>query len=730
MASEARGRGEEEDGGGILETRCVGHYQVGEPLGEGGFGQVFSGWDSRLERSVALKFLRRAGTRSDLVRDRSLREARLAAWARHPALVAVYDLVSTPEEAVIVMERVSGRTLKQRMREGAITLSETLSILRQAAEALSALHAQGMAHGDLKPSNLMIEHDGRLRVLDFGLAAHIDSAAAADAPDGGHRDTVLGTPAYMSPERLQGAPSSSASDIYALGVVGQALLRAEDEATLPMASASDDDIEQAIRRELSALLERMTERAPSRRTASMAVVAREIERIGRGLEASPVSVAAGGESRAVHRLRALTVAVVVVLLGAGSAAGILALVTADSTAEAPVLTALSPREAVRQAEALLREFDREGAIVAAIEHLERVGGAERLRAPVSALLAIAYCLRYANDDRDPLWLSRAANNAELAVRADDQFALGIAAQAWVEEYRGFPEAAEEAYLTALALEPDNRHALLGHARLLTAAKRFEEAESVLADALGRHPEDRLFWDALGTLRFRQADYLAAEEAFRQSIELKPDSVYAYANLNAVLLRQDRMDEALAVLQAGLNIRPHGQLYNNLGTVLYARGRFAEAAAAFEAALSDARGSPNDYLKWANLADALRWAPGREAEAHAAYARALQLLRPLLRPERPDATRYSRAALYAARLGERDQAAEYLERAGSVAHESADFWFRAMLTAESLGERERSLDNLAAALKLGYPRHLVETEPELVSLRRDRRYHRILNGSEP
>ncbi len=747
------------DGPNVMPSR-VGHYTVAEALGEGGFGRVFAGWDERLHREVALKFL--LPRSSDGHDDRLLHEARLAAAARHPALVAVYDLVQVGHELVVVMERVRGSTLRRRMDEAPISFRETVSILRQTAEALASLHAQGMVHGDLKPANLMIESEGRVRVLDFGLAAriaeggaarHSDAEAGSDAGVGtagagtGRATaarTVAGTPRFMAPERLRGGASSATGDVFALGVLGRDLLACEDTLEFDTDAAEsgagfDPDSQLPARRALDGLLKVMVEPDPGQRLGLMVEVLRVLTAIESGQISAPRLGAADGraattadrpagkETPGIGPGRALELLTAAVLLG------VLAWLGADVPAPAgeppaAVVAAADIRQTIATAEALMLDFDRDGAAAQAVTALESLPADVRARASIAAMLALAYCLRYADDDRDPVWLARAEQHAEAALGADDQLAHAWVARAWTLEYRGDAEAAEAAYGTALSLDPNDPFALHGLGRLLRSRNRFEEAEQVVARGLAAHPNDRRFWDDLGTLRYRRADYIAAADAFRHSIALKPDSIYAYANLSAVLLRLGRDDEALSVIQQGLRIRPHSRLYNNLGTTLYARGRYEEAAAAFRAALSDGRGSPNDYLKWANLADALRWLPEREQEARAAYARALALLEPSLHTEQPDATRHGRAALYAARLGRRDEALRFLGQAQSVAGDDADFRFRAVLTSEALGDRESSLEHLEAAIELGYPQHLVESDPDLVLLRRDLRYHLIVSRS--
>jgi tetratricopeptide (TPR) repeat protein len=254
--------------------------------------------------------------------------------------------------------------------------------------------------------------------------------------------------------------------------------------------------------------------------------------------------------------------------------------------------------------------------------------------------------------------------------------------------------------------------------------RHADARRVLDTALSLYPKEHTFLDGLGTLFYQMGDYPKAEQAFRDSIAAKPTGVIAYANLNAALARQNRTEEALAVLQQGLRVRPHGRLYSNLGTALFSQGRYLEAAEAFQRGLSSQKGSPNDYLKWANLADALRWVPGRDAQARAAYAHALQLVEPAMKQAPTDATLRSRAALYAAKLGDAQRAQAWTSDALALSPPTGDLLFRAAVAAELGGARELALQRIQAALLKGYPRHFIDQEPDLQALRRDLRYHQL------
>ena len=147
------------------------------------------------------------------------------------------------------------------------------------------------------------------------------------------------------------------------------------------------------------------------------------------------------------------------------------------------------------------------------------------------------------------------------------------------------------------------------------------------------------------------------------------------------------------------------------------------------ALSAERGSPNDYRNWANSADALRMIPGREAASEQAYRRALELLRPRLAGT-PDATLLSRAGLYASRVGDADDARTWTAAALARAPDDADAQFRATIVAVLAHDRDTALKRLTRALALGFPPHLVEDEPDLQGLRRDRRFHQLMSKENP
>ncbi|WP_285135799.1 serine/threonine-protein kinase [Microbacterium sp. lyk4-40-TSB-66] len=200
--------------GGLFDGR----YRVGRLLGRGGYARVHEAVDTALERSVALKIIDGDGADpSDVARVRS--EIRLLASVSHPSLVTLYDARLAGAPAYLVMELISGPTLSDRIARGPLPAPEVALIGREIAEAFAVIHARGIVHRDVKPSNILIRpaaHVGetpRATLADFGIAALVGATRVTRA------DTVIGTAAYLSPEQARGLPAAPSSDVYALGLV-------------------------------------------------------------------------------------------------------------------------------------------------------------------------------------------------------------------------------------------------------------------------------------------------------------------------------------------------------------------------------------------------------------------------------------------------------------------------------------------------------------------------------
>ena len=199
----------------------LGHYEIRSQIGAGGMSQVYLAEDSKLRRKVALKLLSADLTKNaDRLRRFEL-EAQAASALNHPNIITVYDIGESEVGRFIVMELVAGRTLRAIISED--NSPETaLALGTQMAKALSAAHAAGITHRDIKPDNIMVRDDGYVKVLDFGLARLLPNVSGEDAATLAQQTTpgtVIGTIAYMSPEQANGQSVSPPSDVFALGIV-------------------------------------------------------------------------------------------------------------------------------------------------------------------------------------------------------------------------------------------------------------------------------------------------------------------------------------------------------------------------------------------------------------------------------------------------------------------------------------------------------------------------------
>jgi serine/threonine-protein kinase len=205
----------------------LGHYRITAKLGEGGMGEVYRGHDERLDRDVAIKVLPEAVAEDAQRLARFEREAKLLASLSHQNVATLHGLEEHDGQRFLVMELAEGETLAARNEKGPIPVDDALEYARQIAEGLEAAHEVGIVHRDLKPANVMVSPEGKVKVLDFGLAK-------AWQPEGSDVDVthsptltgqmtaagvLLGTAAYMSPEQARGKPVDKKADVWSFGVL-------------------------------------------------------------------------------------------------------------------------------------------------------------------------------------------------------------------------------------------------------------------------------------------------------------------------------------------------------------------------------------------------------------------------------------------------------------------------------------------------------------------------------
>lgn len=280
----------------------LGDFEILERLGLGAMGEVYRARDLKLGREVALKTVRSPERASDAVLARFRREAQALAAVNHPNIAAIYSLEETPECMFLVMELVPGQTLTDLMRSGLLPPRLIVNLALQIADGLAAAHNKGIVHRDLKPSNIKITPEGRVKLLDFGLAKSLLGTPWGEETraDPGHHVTqegvILGTPAYMSPEQAAGKPVDKRTDIWSFGVIlfemcagvlpftGETTL-----STIALVLEREPDwnrLPRATPQRLRDLIQRCLRKDPSRRLQDIGDARLELEALREVLESS------------------------------------------------------------------------------------------------------------------------------------------------------------------------------------------------------------------------------------------------------------------------------------------------------------------------------------------------------------------------------------------------------------------------------------------------------------
>ena len=305
-----------------LVGETISHYRILSKLGSGGMGVVYEAEDIRLGRRVALKFLPEYLARDARALHRFEREARAVSYLNHANVCTIYEVEEYNGQPVIVMELLEGETLKQRIRAGPIPADELLEFGIQTCDALDAAHAKGIIHRDIKPANIFIVGNGRVKILDFGVAK-MNAAPEAEDESGEEsltlKGAIPGTTSYMSPEQVRGEEIDARSDLFSLGVVFYEMATGQQpfarknsilttDAILNVHPAAPASLNPALPAAVDTIIARMLEKDCGRRYQRAADICSDLKRLEGGKEAERAMVAstvpaAGDQPRVVKNWR-------------------------------------------------------------------------------------------------------------------------------------------------------------------------------------------------------------------------------------------------------------------------------------------------------------------------------------------------------------------------------------------------------------------------------------------
>jgi serine/threonine protein kinase/tetratricopeptide (TPR) repeat protein len=616
-----------------------GVYSILGPLGSGGMGEVYRAFDTRLGREVAVKTLPEAFSSDPERLARFEREARMLAALNHPAIAAIYGLEEAGGVRFIVMELVPGDTLSEKLSHGPLPLVEALKIARQIADALEAAHERGIIHRDLKPANIKVTPEGRVKVLDLGLAKAFDAKGTPFEPDvslsptivsdGTQPGVILGTAEFMSPEQARGKPVDKRTDIWSFGCVlyelltGRRIFGGETASDILAAILTAEPRWDLLPRDtpprIRELLRRTLEKDPNRRLRDIGDAGIEIDQAREGFRESPLPIPPPTSRPRVSGklLAAIGVAAVLVALAAvwiarrpspppapGSAIRFLAVLPFKDLSSQPDGQLLGDAFAETMSARLARVPGLQVVTPRATNEFSAgEKDLERVARSTGANLILTGAIQRAGDQlRITCSLVRAPDGVhvggdEVTTRASDIFGaqdrLAESVLSWLGAKRGAQSAAQRGAVLLSSAAQESYLKAIGALRRYDVPEAIATAVGILTDLDRRHPDSPLILAALG-------------RAYLNQFEITRDPASA--------------ERAMAACEAARKLDDRlPEVHTTLGQVLKMTGKPAEAAEEFERALA---AQPSSIDALLGLADAYRATGSSRAEA--TYRRALAL----------------------------------------------------------------------------------------------------------
>ena len=845
--------------------QVLGHYRIIEQVGAGGMGVVFRAHDEQLDRDVALKILPRVALLSEPARRQFRREALSLARITDPNVTMAFDFGRDDGIDYLVTEYVPGLTLDTKLAGRPLPEGEVLHLGKQLASGLETAHREGVIHRDLKPGNLRVTPDGRLKILDFGLAFLLQTDKGTDGTatlTSSYSDA--GTLPYMAPEQVKGQQTDARTDVWSAGAVlyemstgkrpfadltGAQLVAAILEAEPVAPRALNPKISEALER----VILRALQKDPKERYQSAGDLRIDLANLATGTMPilAPVRTAPSGKRRLA------IAALVLALAGVGTwwirhrgglpaAAGrVLAVLPFESVANDPPTNALglgltetvttklvqasdgghlqlvATRELMAQgiktADQARREFGtdlvlegslqqsgdqiritcslvdpkthvqlaakevtgdvkqifelqdrlfekvlemlplaveplRQQALRArpdtqpaaydfylrgrgyledyqnldnlknAITQFQRAITVDSNYAPAHAAMGMAYAIGFQQKNQGKDWLEKARSHCEDALAITPQLAEGHTCLGNVYFSTGHYDDAVKEFQRSLDLDHLSDETL----RLLAAAYQKTgntvAAEEAFRKAVSLRPNYWGVYSAFGSFFYNQARYEDAAEEFRKAIQLAPLNYRGHSNLGGIYLYLGRYREAVEELKQSIAMHPGAESYINLGTAYFYLRRYGDAEQSLQQAVQI---DDKDWLNWGNLADTLYQIPSRRAEAMRAYSKAIERANAQLEVNPRDATILAFAADYYAMLDQERPAHEYLARALALTSTDADVLFRAAILHNHFGDTAKTREYLEKAVAAGYSRNLIRDTPDFDHLRNDPRFRSLL-----
>ena len=710
--------------------QTLSHFKILEKLGEGGMGAVYLAEDLELNRQVALKVLP-AEMASDPERlSRFKREAKAVAALNHPNIVTIYSVEDSEKGRFISMELVKGRSLEEMIGPQGLPIGQFFKIAVPLADALSAAHQSGVTHRDLKPANIMVSEEGRVKVLDFGLAKlqTVDpSAADPDLPTQAltQEGMVMGTVPYMSPEQVQSKPLDQRTDIFSLGIIlyelatGQRPFRGDTSADLISSILRDSpravtQVKVDLPNHLGRIVGRCLEKEPARRYQTASELRGELEHLQEEIGKDETDL---GSSVAVLPFRNMSPDKDQDYFCEGIAEELI-----NRLGKFQNLRVASRTSAFqfKDADADIRDIGERLNVGTVLEG--------SVRKAANQLRIAAQLVKVADGYR--LWSDSYDRELEDVFAIQDEIAQSIVDALHVTLS---PSEAKQAVKRAVKVDVQAYDFYLKGRNFFYQFRQqgFEFARQMFARAIVIDPSySRPYAGVADCCSFLYMYFDSSEDnlqeadaASRKAVEIDPGSAEAHASRGLAVSLNQRFDEAKIEFETALRLDPNNYEAHYLyARSLFAQGNLEEAAQRFEKACQV---NPEDYNAPQLLA-VTYVGLGREADGIEAFKRSLVVIDRHLELNPDDARAIYLGAGSLCHLGEREKAIKWAEKATTIDPDNPSVLYNVACVYSQLGELERSIDCLEESITTGMgQKEWIENDPDLDPLRDNDRFKTLL-----
>ncbi len=735
------------------------HFKITATLGIGGMGEVYLAEDTKLGRRVALKILPSAMAANPERLERFQREAKVVTSLNHPNIVTIHSVEEADGLQFLTMELVEGDDLERLLPADGFPLSKIFDIAIPLADALSAAHEKGIVHRDLKPANVMVTKEGRVKVLDFGLAKlgqespvpfdnEGETALAPSSATLTGDGTILGTAPYMSPEQLEGLPVDHRADIFSFGVLLYELAtgRRPFEGASSIALASSilrdtpppvSEIKKDLPRHFGRIIETCLEKDPERRYQSAKDLRNALQSLQRetesGLSSSIHSeLAARSEPSTPASSRRSPTA------GAVAAAIAIALVVAffilrsQGFLGSPTVPPSQPKVG-SEAQVLLeqsRKYSQDGATLAKLKLAEQTLRRALELEPDNIYLQSELALLLAGMQEGYPQQERRDETLELAEKvlsADPDMSKAWLAKGELSMLEGDGEAAAEAAQRVMTIDPSNVRGHVLHGQALLEQGRREEGLEQLRQAVEMDGGAISARYVLGTALLRMGQLDEATVEFKRVLEYAPGHISAMNNLANAYLYSGRYLEAVPLYHRALELAPDEVAATNLGTAYYYLDQMEESLAAYLEADELEPGYPTVQNNIGDVYAKL----GDPDSSRTWYLRAIESCDQRLAAGGDRLELQGMKALLQAKVGRFEEAINgikgILNQTVSAPDEPELLYSAAQIYALA-GERENMLEYAERAMRAGYPREELRRAPEFSEFQSDPAFTQLLVSS--